>query len=121
MDTTTTEPTKRTITLTNHAPVTIREDAWPIISSARWWRGEIESQADRKWWMKVRRHADGRTIVYGGYTTRWQGEHDRKAGELLNDEGPTTVVAIRMIAAELGAPDDLVRAMIADLPAVEIE
>lgn len=121
MDTTTTEPmAKRTITLTNHAPVTIREDTWPIISSARWWRGEIESQADRKWWMKVRRHADGRTIVYGGYQTKWQGEADRKAGELLDSDKPT-VITIRLVADDLGAPDDLVRAMIADLPAVEIE
>jgi hypothetical protein len=120
MTTETTEPTKRTITLTNHAPVTVREDAWPIIASSRWWRGEIESQADRKWWMKIRRHTDGRTIVYGGMTTLWQGESDRKAGELLDNDKPT-ILTIHLVAEDLGAPGELVRTLIADLPAIDIE
>jgi hypothetical protein len=119
MDTINDTNTKRTITLTDHAPVTVREDAWPIIAQARWWRGEIEHQADRKWWMKVRRHADGRTIVYGGYQTRWQGESDRKAGALLDNDKPT-IITIRIIADDLNAPEELVRELIADLPAVEI-
>lgn len=120
--TTTDTTTTRTITLTDRAPVRIVSDSWPIISSASWHDGEIESQATRRAWMKVRQNAAGRTIVYGGTSSRWQGAVDRRGGELMEAMEPRyTVEAIHRVADDLGVPENLVRELIADLPAVEIE
>lgn len=131
MTTTHNEPTTRTITLTDRAPVEIVDSDWPIIAQARHHDGVIEVQATRKWWMKVRQHADGRVIVYGAHLTQWQGEVDRRDGEVLDEiRMPATatsrssrrrtarvlVAAIRKVGESLGAPGPLVRALIADLP-----
>lgn len=70
---------KRTITLTGRPPVTINEDAWPLIASARDHEhdGQVECQANRqsKWFIGVRQHDDGRAIIYAtySYTSNWQG------------------------------------------------
>lgn len=129
------EPAKdrktRTITLTGRAPVRIVEEDWQVIADGKRWNGEFESQADRSASLKVREHvADGRVIVSGVYSTRWQGERDIKAGVLL-DEGrqPTTatsgndaavVAAIRQVVADLGYSEGLADDVIADLPAEAI-
>ena len=127
-DTMTTK-TKRTITLTDRPPIRITEEDWPVIAKATWYQGEIERQANRRGWMKIRQHSDGRTIVYGGFTTQWQGESDRRGGELLGGEAHGqgeamepryTVDAIRRVAEDLFVPEDAVRDLIADLPAEEI-
>jgi hypothetical protein len=127
MTTTHNEPTTRTITLTNRAPVEIVDDHWLVIAEARAHDGMIAVQANRRWWMKVRQHVDGRVIVYGAYLTQWQGEIDRRDGEVFG--APTTrwangvrlhedtAAAIRRVAASLNAPDTLVRELIANLPA----
>jgi len=115
----------RTITLTNRPPVEIDEDAWPVIASGSWWDSKIERDWNRRYSLKVRQHSDGRTIVYGTYQTRWEGERDARAGRLLQRAdllaGVEDIVdAIRGVAADLGAPDVLVRETIADLPAERI-
>lgn len=81
----------RTITLTGRPPVTIDEDVWPCIAQATdsAHDGQFEWQADRrsKWGIRVRRHADGRAIVYATYrySSCYQGERDyaAKRGVLL--------------------------------------
>ena len=118
MTTTDTKPTTRTITLTSRPPVKIRDDQWPIIANDRWWAGEIEVQADRSGWLKVRQHADGRTIVYGGYDTRWQGDHELRAGELL-DKGANVAAAIHRVAESVNA-QRIAESTIAELSAEEI-
>jgi hypothetical protein len=83
--------TTRTITLTDRPPVRIREDEWPILAEASYhdYDGEYASQSFRHWrgWLKVRRHQDGRTLVYAvcEHETAHRGErgYEQRAGELL--------------------------------------
>jgi hypothetical protein len=90
----------RTITLTGRPPVKIDDADWNIIANASdsGHDGQVESQANRKssWWIKVRQHVDGRTIVYAGYShsSNWQGErcYEAKRGVMLPKE--TTAEAI---------------------------
>ena len=116
-----TTPTKiRIITLTNRPPVRIMDADWPLI--AKGWDGDnraIPQQSNREWTIRVRQHADGRSIVYGIYDTAWQGEANMAAGELLA-AGDDLVSAIRRVGADIEASDRAIRACIADLPAETI-
>jgi hypothetical protein len=73
----------------------------------------------------VRQHADGRALVYGvvdAALAAWgapaRGESWR-GGELL-DADSDRARAIRRVGEAGGLPDAIIRACIADLPAVEI-
>jgi hypothetical protein len=116
-------PKQRTITLTGRPPVKIREDQWPVIARADWHDGgEHPSRANRSAFLRVRQHADGRALVYGGTSTNWQGERDLKAGALLTPSADIPA-AIRRVAESLGHDGQhsaLVQDCIADLPAEEI-
>lgn len=132
---TTTETKTRTVTLTDAAPVKIRADQWPEIAGGEWSThdNQYEFQANRTWklWVKVRQHADGRTLVYGGYLydTAVQNEDScsAKRGELLG-AGDDIIAAIRRVGSDLGAAHEdagahareVVQECIADLPAQEI-
>jgi hypothetical protein len=109
-----------TITLTDRPPVRITKDTWPVIASAKDWRGQYESQATRTWRITVRQHEDGRSIVYGAYTTQWQGETGRRGGELL-EAGADLAAAIRRVGEDLALTDIVIERCIADLPAVDLE
>jgi hypothetical protein len=132
---------KLTITLTNRPPVSIRKADWPVLAQGhdKWYEGEHECQANRSthWHLIVRRHADGRAIVYGIYKhySAWRGEkgHDLRAGELL-DAGADLIPAIHRMASGMqervehcangeDAAEFLCLAdeCIADLPATELE
>ena len=121
--TTTTEAKTRVITLTDAQPVRVREDLWPVIASARDWDGEHESQAFRRWYLTVRQHADGRTIVYGSETEGMggarQGYEEARAGLLL-DAGADIAAAVRRVGERARCSDAMIDAVIADLPAVEL-
>jgi len=131
----------RTITLTNHPPVRIREADWPVIAHG-YFRDhdgrEHECQANR-WWradVRVRRHADGRAIVYGTYEyfSVCAGERDltAKAGVLVPKDADL-VRAIRDVGLELAAATRraghdysahiavAVQECIADLPPITLE
>ena len=119
------ENKKRTITLTGRAPVTIVESDWPVIAKADADDARepaLAFEANRKWQLRVRRHEDGRTIVYGTHNTRWQGERDTRAGTMLTAAlfDSDTAAAITSVAERLDAPDGLAGICIADLPAEEI-
>lgn len=126
---TTKEPKVRTITLTDRAPVRIREDEWPVIATAKDWDNQHESQANRTWTLRVRQNKkDGRTIVYGVYTTQFQNERGEAAGELLTPPSDAQIKddewyvwdeiasAIKRVASRCGC-DDIADECIADLPA----
>lgn len=107
-----------TITLTGRAPVRIRRADWPVIASAAYHDGADDSEANRRWRLTVRQHADGRVVVYGVYASSWQGERDCRGGELVAP-GEDIAEAIYRVADHLGfrwLADDA----IADLPAEEI-
>lgn len=127
-------PKTRTITLTKRAPVTILEDDWPLIASARDWQGEHEFQSPRKWTLAVRQHkTDGRTLVYGVFVTDYQGEDYRRGGELLTPAAdaivpdshwliwPDIVPAIQRVGEYIGARQIVIDACVADLPAEVLE
>lgn len=130
----------RTITLTGRPPVKISEDNWPVIASVvdGWHDNQYEFQANRKskWFVGVRRHEDGRAIVYAtyGYEIAWQNESSLyvKRGVLL-EKGATThqiTSAIEEVCSDMRDAehhgDDaerwsrLVHECIADLPAEEL-
>jgi hypothetical protein len=130
---------KRTITLTNRPPVRIDEEQWPTLASASYhdFDNQYDFQANRHWrgFVRVRRHDDGRAIVYAkcSLESAFQGERDyeARAGELLDADSATTsdiIAAIRRmhghIDAEPGGRPELWALLadecIADLPAEEI-
>lgn len=141
--TTTTESKKRTITLTDARPVTIREELWPVIAHASydWHDGEVRCQANRTVGarIRVRRHADGRAIVYGTYTRSSNFRHDDeegsgRAGRRLDATATEddVIAAIRRVTADLAetawrAERDrreilaLAAECIADLPPTDLE
>ena len=114
----------RTITLTNRAPVTIREADWPTIaygidSPGSYWNGtptpgdEVDTYT-----LRVRQHADGRAIVYGviDAATAWTGTKDWRGGKLVSS-GEDIVQAIQRVGADGDILDSVIRECIADLPA----
>ncbi len=118
MTTTDTKPTTRTITLTDRPPVKIKDEDWPVIAESKWFGGQYDFQANRDGWLKVRQHADGRTIVYGAYDTKFQTESSLRGGELLAKDADIAAAINRVaetVRAEECAPE-----CIADLPAEEI-
>ena len=123
---TTTTKTKLTIRLSDRSPITIVKEDWPRIASDSDHDGQVRCQANEEWWINVRRHSDGRTVVYGAIESGPggcpRGWHDKHAGYLL-PAGCTdddVVRAIRRIAGVINQPDMADR-VIADLPAEEIQ
>ena len=108
-----------TVTLTDRAPVRIQTGEWPLIASAKDWDNTYECQANRTWTLRVRAHGDGRTIVYGVYTTQWQNESDKRGGEVI-DPGADIPAAVKRVAEYLGFTARLADECIADLPAQDI-
>lgn len=130
---TTPEAKTRTITMSDRAPLRIREEDWPILAKARGQSKEShngtpvpEHEVDH-YYLTVRQHQDGRTIVYAHLDANpsWTGSEDRREGEVLGrlGEAPTDadlVAAIRRIGERCGLPDRMIRDCIADLPAEEV-
>jgi len=124
---------KLTIALTDRRPVCVDKNEWPLIASADAdsWSGSPDparhhqalqrGELDR-WAIRVRRHADGRAIVYGVCVAGWDGAHDWAGGELLpagcNDADIAESSWVICLDGEL--PPQLAREIIADLPAEEI-
>lgn len=130
-------PKTRTITLTGRPPVKVREDEWPRIAEGRYeWRdGEYRPQATREvdLWIRVRRHADGRAIVYGGYSyeSAWQHEENRRVRVgIMTQPDDDLASAIERVGGELadritdapkaGRLRDVIDECVADLPAEEL-
>ena len=150
MSTETKEAVKKlTITLTDRPPVKITEADWPVIADGSWkdWDNTYEFQANRTWaaWLKVRQHADGRTIVYGGYsyTTQFQNESGAsyREGQMITPSaedypeaaqgdywtGQTVIDAIHAVGERLAERSgqaehfaDIIAETIADFPAQEL-
>lgn len=125
---------KRTITLTDRPPVRIDDANWPLIASATYhdYDGQYDFQSFRHWrgFIGVRRHSDGRMIVYGTCSAEGCGssttrEYSLKAGEKL-DAGADVIAAIHRIHGTIGHNDiheswgNLGNECIADLPAEEL-
>jgi hypothetical protein len=126
--------TKLTIVLTNRRPVTITEGEWPVIASASGDDCTILDPARRdqaleqghadEYSMEIRRHSDGRIIVYGSYTEGLNSMHKgyARAGTLLADDADDIelVKTIRRVGVDLAVPSSLIASVIAELPAEEL-
>lgn len=122
---------RRIIPLTGRAPVKIDDSLWPIIAKASTFSGEHECQANTIAWIRVRRHADGRVLVYGCRESGpggWPvGAAGWRGGELLSDmDSPAIARAmLRMLHGLEGGfcaigARALVEEAIGSLPAEEI-
>ena len=113
----------RVIPMTDRRPVKIRAAEWPVIAESEGdsWSGSdygryqqalAQGELDT-YYLIVRQHEDGRTIVYGGLdaATAWTGSETRRAGELL--DRPEPLEHCRM-------PYSVIDQCIADLPAEEL-
>jgi hypothetical protein len=94
------------------------EDDWPTIASAKDWDNEHECQANKTWSLRVRQHADGRSLVYAVYDSCYPGQGSR-GGELL-EAGADLPTAIRRVGERCEC-EQIVDYCIADLPAEELE
>jgi len=111
----------RVVTMTDHPPVKIYEDEWPRIAKASWYNNQPASAASRECHLHVRRHADGRHLVYGIKTTQFEKEVDLRGGELVAaTDGSNLIAAIHRVADTIEARDHLVAELIANLPPVEL-
>ena len=133
--TTTTGAKQRIITLTDRPPVSIQEDAWPLVAQGDGDAGDEPDAAARRraraqgeydiYTLRVRQHADGRAIIYGvlrAAIAAWRqpaGGEDWRGGALV-EAGADLAATIRLVGEAGGFPDVVIRECIADLPAVEL-
>jgi len=129
----------RTITLTGRPPVSIKEEDWKTIASAsdKEFDNQYECQANRtsNWFVGVRQHVDGRTIVYAtySYSSNWQNSrsYSAKRGVLLEKPDEDAIcsaiaeVCRDMSGAECDGEDNarwstLSNECIADMPAEQL-
>jgi hypothetical protein len=123
---------KLKITMSERRPMSIVKADWPVIAKGSAFSGQYEFQAADGARVRVRRHADGRMIVYG-YAGDWDGggrptRENREAGFLIPADADSAEVvrAIRRVAGILAETDiagqyadEAARNCIADLPAEE--
>ena len=104
-----------TVTLTNHPPIRIQKDEWPILAEAYWYDESTEKESKECKRLIVRQHNDGRAIVYGIYTTTLQGERNRRRGVLVFP-GSELVWPIYQVSAAMKFGSDFAEDCIANLP-----
>lgn len=129
--TTTTDKKLITITMSERPPLRLAVEDWPRIAYGEDYSGQYAFQACDGAKISVRRHEDGRIVVYG-YAGDWDGgsrpeREDRTAGFLLA-AGDDVVRAIRRVAGILAETDmvgelahSAARRCIADLPAEDLK
>ncbi len=119
------------ITLTDHAPVRIAKDNWPILSSAQSTReyvdyeeyddsvvGETPEQGQITTRLIVRKHSDGRVIVYWVKDDTIKGTC--RGGQFL-ENGADIAKAIKQTGNAANISDSLIQTCIAGLPAVDLD
>ncbi len=113
---------KTKINLTDRRPVTIEKDLWPVIAKASNHDGAVECQANHEWFIRVRQHQDGRSIVYAGAVSGNGGTpagfRPAYAGEVL-EAGDSIEDAIHRVGSTAGC-EHLISEAIDDLPAEEL-
>lgn len=119
---------KITVPMSERRPLKISKADWKLIADVDRHDGQIEYQANHKWAIRVRQHADGRRVVYGwlregngGSHAGWRGA---EGGFLIPaiDGKPDDEETIRAIRRVGGIIDDdaMAAECIRDLPAEEI-
>jgi hypothetical protein len=122
------------ITMSERRPMSISKAEWPSIAYGEDFSGQYDFQSFDGAKIRVRRHADGRAIVYG-YAGDWKGggrptRENRAAGFVVqaSEPGEALVRAIRRVAGILSETEGVgemahaaARRCIADLPEEEDE
>lgn len=114
----TNEQTKKlTITLTEHPPVRINIELWPVLAQGHdhYYDSEHKCQANRTahWHLIVRHNSKtGRALVYGIYTyeTAWLTEkgYDIRAGRMLDAySAESCIAALQSVAEQMREKVDL--------------
>lgn len=127
---TTTEKKTIRIPMSEQRPVTIDPELWPVIAEATDHDGQVKCQANNEWLLKVRKHADGRRIVYGFHDAGDGGQHigfrATRGGFLIDPRNKNereiddeTIRAIRRVAGLIDRAD-LGEDCIQDMPAAEL-
>lgn len=98
-----------TIKMSNHAPVRVNPDFWPIVAEAE------HCEVEREWRLGVRRHASCGAIVFGEYETGSKSEHGLAGGEVVPMGGDISA-AIHRLAKYLGCNPRLADECIRKLP-----
>jgi hypothetical protein len=120
------------ITMSERRPMSVSKAEWPSIAYGESFAGQYDFQSFDGAKIRVRRHADGRAIVYG-YAGDWAGggrptRENREAGFLVEstESGDALVRAIRRVAGILSETECVgqlahaaARRCIADLPEEE--
>ncbi len=127
----------RTIIMTDTAPVKIVQEDWPVIAHGCYFSQGTERESDFQSIEKleidirVRKHADGRTLVYGRYKLTSEDRDDvwRRSGYVYTADISTNILmrAIIIVGAEISDIDapinaisDTVQDCISDFSPVDI-
>ncbi len=99
------EPKRRTITLTNRAPIQIIEDEWPVISHGMY--GEYDENSPYSWKIEVRvRHGShNRVIVHASYVSDGPSDDDGqvvRVGRATSYGNPITSQGLWTMMLEVG-------------------
>jgi hypothetical protein len=118
-----------TVTLTDERPVRVKNGLWPVVATASHDRDHNNQEIFRRHYLRVRQHdtgadletldphEDGRCLVYGWYSSSYQGEAGSQAGYRCQIED--VVETIRKVGERINAPEWLIDQCVADLPAVD--
>lgn len=115
----------RTISLTGRPPIRISDDRWPVIASGGRLRDHNGQDLARAAKVFVRQEwpegmplspSESRCIVYAVYQTLFQGEQDRRAGEIV-EAGGDLIGAIYRVVEAIEADRWIAEECIQNLPA----
>jgi len=107
------------ITLTDRRPVSLESEEWPSEAYVTECDAKVREQANRLWYIGVRRHQDGRRVVYGTFEASFD---QNLAGGSLLDSDATEDALVKAIRAVAHVIDNvpLGEECIQDLPAEEL-
>lgn len=99
---------ERTIHMSGRPPVVINDREWPEIARAHWFDGATKETSRERAWVRVRRHPDGRMLIYG--LRSGVSSEDRKVGYLVNVGASTDEIAsiVRSTCAIVGVEEQAI-------------
>jgi hypothetical protein len=98
------EEKRRTITLTNHRPISIRESQWPVIAEGSYCEEDPQGLQDLKVEFRVRCDNIGRHIIHGKFEYWNEGNEtgaNIRVGRYLPTSRDDAEKALREVGAEM--------------------